>query len=121
MSMPRWKYRLCKFLCKFDRIPRYGRLYTLKSFEVDSPNRDYDMRWEWYRPGLWGFNLIDSRGWLMDFIFEDNPDIFRRRHKERFYVINATYAWRQQLKHRRRLGLHRGGSNAVRIRALVRR
>lgn len=75
MRMPLWKLALCRVILVLDRIPRYGRTYTLLAapHDVEEKYTFSKARWGFERRGYWGFNLLDRIGWLDQFIDYYNP------------------------------------------------
>lgn len=80
-------------ILRFDRIPRYGRIYT-----YNSKTKESTMHWRYQDHGLWGFYLLDNLGWLHDYVGEA-MDRYGR------YEIYNNANWRQELKSRRRIGI----------------
>lgn len=104
MSMPRWKQVLCRFILKLDRIPRYGRGYTLTKDTVYTPDGHIadNPTWKYQKYGLWGFYFLDDIGWLHEFM-----DLTKGRHVPgcKVYQIYKSPNWREDFKWRRRLGV----------------
>lgn len=65
--MNKWTMKFCKLIVKLDRIPRYGRLYTLNS-AILKPE------WRYQKHGLWGMNILDRLGLFWAFIDETDKD-----------------------------------------------
>lgn len=68
--MNRWQVLLCRCVMQLDRIPRYGRLYRLRT---ETRTVDKKPHWEWQRRGRWGMNLLDRMGLLWKYIDHTNP------------------------------------------------
>lgn len=69
VEMNRATYWFCRAAFYLDRIPRYGRIYTLKKDEIIGPH------WEYMKNGLWGTHLLDRLNLLWKYIDYANPDI----------------------------------------------
>lgn len=70
-ELTRFQILFCWLVSQLDRIPRYGRYYTLRSDREisDKPH------WMFMRKGLWGFYLLDRIDLLWPYIYRTNPDI----------------------------------------------
>lgn len=73
--MSRAKYRLCMWIMKLDRIPRYGRSYAMIRPADPEGSWTGPAQWGWQKHGHWGLNLLNKLGWLWEFVDEN-----QRRH-----------------------------------------
>jgi hypothetical protein len=73
--------KFCHMTSYLDRIPRYGRLYTLNTrSRANLLNRTLPARWTWQKRGRWGMNILGDMGLLWDYIDRNNPDFASGRY-----------------------------------------
>ena len=64
-----WLRLFCGLIVQLDRIPRYGRTYTI--------NRDTrsisKAQWRYFRRGHWGMNILDNLGLFWPYLDYLNP------------------------------------------------
>jgi len=53
------KKYLYKTVLKLDYIPRYGRIYPMRTDGI--PDKGY---WKWQPQGMWGLSVLDNLGVL---------------------------------------------------------
>jgi len=64
-----WLRTLCWSISQLDRIPRYGRTYS-----VDRETRKISKpQWRYFRHGHWGMYMLDKLGLFWPYLDYRNP------------------------------------------------